>query len=129
MSSQKSGKRRMTQSEVIAHIAKKLNITRAQAKDSFDQLAELAAQVLRSSGEFTLPGIGKLILSERKARAGRNPSTGEAIEIPVKTMLKFRLGKEIKSAVLLEPKAPMEPPIIVSDSTALGGDTNTDSDF
>ena len=66
----------------------------------FDQLAELASNEVKENGEFALPGFGKLVLSERKAREGRNPQTGETIQIPAKTTLKFRLGKSIKDTVV-----------------------------
>lgn len=95
-----TGKKRMTQSEVINHFAEKFGIKRAQAKEMFDALGELAANEVKTNGEFVLPGFGKLVLSERKAREGRNPATGETIQIPAKTTLKFRLGKGLKDSVV-----------------------------
>jgi DNA-binding protein HU-beta len=96
----KEGKKRMTQSEILNHFAEKSGLKRAQVKDFFDQLAELASNEVKNNGEFALPGFGKLVLSERKAREGRNPQTGETIQIPAKTTLKFRLGKSIKDTVV-----------------------------
>jgi DNA-binding protein HU-beta len=96
----KEGKKRMTQSEILNHFAEKTGLKRAQVKDFFDQLAELASNEVKNNGEFALPGFGKLVLSERKAREGRNPQTGETIQIPAKTTLKFRLGKSIKDTVV-----------------------------
>ena len=90
----------MTQSEILNHFAEKTGLKRAQVKDFFDQLAELASNEVKENGEFALPGFGKLVLSERKAREGRNPQTGETIQIPAKTTLKFRLGKSIKDTVV-----------------------------
>lgn len=90
----------MTQSEVINHFAEKFGLKRAQAKEMFEELASLAGNEVKSNGEFVLPGFGKLVLSERKAREGRNPATGETIQIPAKTTLKFRLGKAIKDSVV-----------------------------
>lgn len=90
----------MTQSEILNHFAEKTGLKRAQVKDFFDQLAELASNEVKNNGEFALPGFGKLVLSERKAREGRNPQTGETIQIPAKTTLKFRLGKSIKDTVV-----------------------------
>jgi DNA-binding protein HU-beta len=90
----------MTQSEVFNHFAEKTGLKRAQVKDFFDELANLASGEVKSNGEFVLPGFGKLVLSERKAREGRNPQTGETIQIPAKTTLKFRLGKSIKDTVV-----------------------------
>ena len=96
----KAGKKRMSQSEVVNHFAEKYELTRAQVKELFEELANLATNEVKESGEFVLPGFGKLVLSERKAREGRNPQTGETIQIPAKTALKFRIGKGLKDAVV-----------------------------
>ena len=90
----------MTQSEVFNHFAERTGLKRAQVKEFFDELANLASTEVKNNGEFVLPGFGKLVLSERKAREGRNPQTGETIQIPAKTTLKFRLGKGIKDTVV-----------------------------
>jgi DNA-binding protein HU-beta len=95
-----TGKKRMTQSEVINHFAEKFGLKRAQAKEFFDELGNLAQSEVKANGEFVLPGFGKLVLSERKAREGRNPATGETIQIPAKTTLKFRVGKGLKDSVV-----------------------------
>lgn len=95
-----SGKKRMTQSEVINHFAEKFGVKRAQAKEYFDELVSLAQNEVKTNGEFVLPGFGKLVLSERKAREGRNPATGDTIQIPAKTTLKFRVGKGMKDSVV-----------------------------
>jgi DNA-binding protein HU-beta len=73
---------------------------RAQIKEFFEELANLAMREVKTNGEFVLPGFGKLVLSERKAREGRNPQTGETIQIPAKTTLKFRVGKSMKDTVV-----------------------------
>jgi DNA-binding protein HU-beta len=95
-----TGKKRMTQSEVFNHFAEKTGMKRAQVKEFFDELYNLASGEVKSNGEFVLPGFGKLVKSERKAREGRNPATGETIQIPAKTTLKFRVGKGMKDSVL-----------------------------
>ncbi len=95
-----TGKKRMTQSEVLNHFAEKFGLKRAQVKEIFDELANLAQSEVKTSGEFVLPGFGKLVLSQRKAREGRNPATGETIQIPAKTTLKFRVGKGMKDSVV-----------------------------
>src|SRR3977135_3183564 len=95
-----TGKKRMTQSEVFNHFAERTGMKRAQTKQFFDDLANLATSEVKSCGEFVLPGFGKLVRSERKAREGRNPATGETIQIPAKTTLKFRVGKAMKDSVL-----------------------------
>jgi DNA-binding protein HU-beta len=100
MATTAAGKKRMTQSEVINHFAEKFGMKRAQAKEFFDELGELASREVKTNGEFVLPGFGKLVRSERKAREGRNPATGETIQIPAKTTLKFRVGKGMKDSIL-----------------------------
>ena len=100
MSSRGTRKKRMTQSEVINYIAERSGLNRAQAKQFLEDLANLAVSEVRSGGEFVLPGFGKLVRSERKAREGRNPATGETIQIPAKTTLKFRVSKAAKTAGL-----------------------------
>lgn len=93
------GGKRLTQTEIINHLADKSGMKRAAAKEFMNELANLAASEVKRSGEFTMPGFGKLVLSERKAREGRNPATGAKITIPAKTTLKFRLGKSMKDTV------------------------------
>ncbi|HWT02667.1 MAG TPA: HU family DNA-binding protein [Pyrinomonadaceae bacterium] len=100
MATTAAGKKRMTQSEVLNHFAERFGLKRAQVKELFDELSNLAQSEVKSNGEFVLPGFGKLVLSERKAREGRNPATGETIQIPAKTTLKFRVGKGLKDSVV-----------------------------
>jgi DNA-binding protein HU-beta len=95
-----AGKKRMTQSEVVNYFAEKTGMKRGQVKEFFEELSSLATREVRTNGEFVLPGFGKLVKSERKAREGRNPATGETIQIPAKTTLKFRVGKSMKDTVL-----------------------------
>ena len=72
----------------------------SQARELFDELAALSEKELKRAGEFTLPGMVKLVVQKRKARMGRNPATGEAIKIPAKTVVKARIQKALKDAVL-----------------------------
>ena len=65
-----------------------------------DALSEIAYREVRGTGEITLPGIGKLVKKDRAARMGRNPMTGESIQIPAKVVVKFRVAKAAKDAVL-----------------------------
>ena len=104
MATAASGKKRMTQSEVINHFAEKTGLKRAQVKEFFEELSSLAGNEVKANGEFVLPGFGKLVRSERKAREGRNPATGETIQIPAKTTLKFRVGKAMKDSILPKKK-------------------------
>jgi DNA-binding protein HU-beta len=92
----KNGHKRLSQSEVVNHIAERFDLKRAQAKEFFTELTELAGKELKRNGEFILPGFGKLVLAKRKSREGRNPATGETIKIPAKTTLKFRISKAMK---------------------------------
>ena len=91
--------KRMTQTEIINQLADKTGVKKADAKEFFNALSNLAASEVKKNGEFTLPGFGKLVKAKRKAREGRNPATGEPIKIPAKTTVKFRLGKAMKDAV------------------------------
>jgi DNA-binding protein HU-beta len=100
MPAKSDGKKAMNQSQIINHFAEKFEIKRAQAKEFFVELSSLASKEVKKSGEFVLPGFGKLVLAKRKAREGRNPATGEPIKIPAKTTLKFRVGKAMKDSVV-----------------------------
>ena len=88
----------MTKSQVADHFAKKFSIKKKQAAAYFEELAKLA--YAEAKNQFTIPGIGKLVLVERKARQGRNPATGEIIQIPAKKVVKFRVAKAAKDAIL-----------------------------
>ena len=96
MTEQKFGKRRMSQSEIINHFAQTKGMKKADVKAIFDGISDLAAREVKSNREFVLPGFGRLVKSERKARLGRNPITGDTIQIPSKSVLKFRLSKDMK---------------------------------
>src|SRR5262249_51997575 len=92
--------RRMGKSELFSHFAERFELKRAQAREFFDELTALAEKELKRSGEFTLPGMVKLAAQKQKARRGRNPPTGEAKKIPAKTVVKARIAKQMKDAVL-----------------------------
>ena len=93
----------MTKSQVVAHFAEKFELPKKTAAAILDELSDLAVNQTKKVGEFTLPGVGKLVKSKRKARIGRNPATGEQIKIPAKTVVKMRLSKVCKDAIV--PKA------------------------
>jgi DNA-binding protein HU-beta len=95
----------MSKTAIVAHFSKKFDLKKKVAAAMFEELATLAYKEAKNS--FTLPGIGKLVLVNRKARMGRNPKTGEAIMIPAKTVVKFRVAKACKEAVL--PKKAAKP--------------------
>jgi DNA-binding protein HU-beta len=91
---------KMTQAQMITALAAKVNLPKKDTKEILATLADLAHKETKRNGEFILPGVGKLVKQRRKARMGRNPATGEAIKIPAKTVLKFRIAKAAKDAVL-----------------------------
>lgn len=92
--------RRMGKSELFTHFAERFEMKRSQAREFFDELATLCEKELKRSGEFVLPGMVKLVVQKRKQRMGRNPATGEPIKIPAKTVVKARIVKQLKDAVL-----------------------------
>ena len=89
----------MTKTALVRAMAEKLDIPNKQAAAGLEMLAELAVKETKKNGEFTIPGIGKLVKAERKARLGRNPQTGETIKIKAKTVVKFRVAKATKDAI------------------------------
>jgi DNA-binding protein HU-beta len=93
-------KKPMTKSQTVSHFAKKFEISKRMASEVIDEVAALAVSETKKAGSFTLPGIGKLVLVKRKARMGRNPGTGEAIKIPAKTVVKMRIAKAAKEAIV-----------------------------
>ena len=88
----------LSKSQIASTIAEKNGITKKQAAEILDQIAEMAYKNAKNS--FTLPGLGKLVLVNRKARIGRNPATGEQINIPAKKVVKFRVAKAAKDSIL-----------------------------
>ncbi len=90
----------MTKSETLQHLADKMDKSKKEVSEMMDAIVELAYQETKKSGEFTLPGLGKLQKKAREARMGRNPATGESIKIPAKTVIKFRIAKAAKDAIL-----------------------------
>jgi DNA-binding protein HU-beta len=89
---------KMSKSAIASHLAEKIGISKKQATALMEAQAELAYKQAKNS--FTLPGIGKLVLVNRKARIGRNPATGQEIQIPAKKVVKFRVAKAAKDAIL-----------------------------
>ena len=89
----------MTKTALVRHMAEKLGITNKEAAAGLELLADTAIKETKKNGEFTIPGIGKLVKAERKARLGRNPQTGETIKIKAKTVVKFRVAKAAKDAI------------------------------
>jgi DNA-binding protein HU-beta len=88
----------LSKAQLAAAIADKNSITKKQAVEILDYIAALAYKHAKDT--FTLPGIGKLVLKNRAARIGRNPKTGEQIQIKAKKVVKFRVAKAAKDAIL-----------------------------
>jgi DNA-binding protein HU-beta len=88
----------LTKSQIITSVAESAEITKKQATAALDALVSLAYKNAKNS--FTVPGLGKLVLVNRKARMGRNPATGEQIKIAAKRVVKFRVAKAAKDAIL-----------------------------
>jgi len=90
--------KQMTKSAILSHLAQKSELSKKQVAELMDQLLTLATK--EAKNVFVVPGFGRLVLANRKARMGRNPQTGEPIKIPAKRVVKFRLSKSLKDAVL-----------------------------
>ncbi len=95
---------KMTKTQIVKAMAEKLSVEPKQVQQFFVVMAEIATEQTRESGEFTVPGLGKLVKAERKERMGRNPQTGEQIKIAAKTTVKFRIAKAATEAIA-PPKA------------------------
>jgi DNA-binding protein HU-beta len=89
----------MTKTQLVRHMAEKNELNNKQAAAFLDGLAEVAIKETKKNGVFIIPGLGRLVKSNRKARMGRNPQTGEAIKIPAKVVVKFRVAKAAKDSI------------------------------
>ena len=90
----------MTTTQLIRALAEANGLTNVQARGVMDTLASLAVQEVKKNGLFVIPGIGRLVRVDRKARMGRNPATGESIKIAAKKVVKFRVAKSAKDAIV-----------------------------
>ncbi len=90
---------RMTQSQLIRHLAGCCEVSNKKAHQFLEELAQTALQETKRKGVFVLPGIGRLVKANRKARMGRNPATGQTIKIAAKTVVKFRVAKVAKESI------------------------------
>jgi DNA-binding protein HU-beta len=96
---------RMTQTQLVRSLAENCEVPNKTARSFVEQLASMAIQEVKKNGVFVIPGLGRLVRQERKARMGRNPATGESIKIPAKKVVKFRVAKAAKDAIV-PPKKP-----------------------
>jgi len=90
----------MTQTQLVRSLAESCEVNNKTARQMLDCLGSMAIGEVKKNGVFVLPGIGRLVRVERKARMGRNPATGEAIKIPAKKVVKFRVAKAVKDAIV-----------------------------
>jgi DNA-binding protein HU-beta len=95
----------MTQTALVKELAGGAEVPNKVAKAIVENLATIAVRETKKNGVFVIPGIGRLVRQERKARMGRNPATGESIKIPAKKVVKFRVAKACKDAIV-PPKKP-----------------------
>ena len=90
----------MTQTQIVQTLAEKCEVTNKISKAMMNCLGQTAIAEVKKNGVFVVPGIGRLVRVDRKARMGRNPATGEAIKIPAKKVVKFRVAKAAKEAIV-----------------------------
>jgi len=90
----------MTKSQLLEVLAGETGLSKKDVGNFLDKLSNLALKEVKQSGEFVIPGLGKLVKINRAARMGRNPATGESIQIKAKTVVKFKVAKAAKEAVL-----------------------------
>jgi len=88
----------LTKSQVLDHLSKKTGTTKKLAGQFLDELVALSYKEAKK--QFIIPGLGKLVVSARKKRMGRNPQTGASIVIPARKVLKFKVAKQAKDAIL-----------------------------
>lgn len=90
-----------TKNEIVDAIALQTNLSKTTVRLVIDALPDAASSFLKKDGSVTLPGIGKLKVATKAARTGRNPRTGESVQIPAKTVVKFSASKAIEEAVAI----------------------------
>jgi DNA-binding protein HU-beta len=84
----------------VSYLAEQTELSKKQVAGFMDELQKLAVKEAKRSGAFVIPGIGKVVLSNRKARMGRNPQTGEPIKIAAKRVVRIRAVKVLKDSIL-----------------------------
>ena len=95
---------RMTQTQLVRALAESCDLSNKVARQFLENLAATAIKEVKKNGIFVVPGLGRLVRVERKARTGRNPATGEAINIPAKRVVRFRVAKAVKEAIMATSK-------------------------
>ena len=92
--------KKMSKTQLATELAEATGTNKKTAAQFIESLSEIAYREAKKNGEFTVPGLGKLVKSHRAARTGRNPQTGEPIQIKARTALKFRVAKAAKDSIL-----------------------------
>ena len=92
--------KRMTQSQLVKKLAASVGVSNKVAKQLLDTYAQVAVAETKKNGVFVMPGVGRLVRVDRKARMGRNPATGATIKIPAKKVVKFRVAKAVRDAIV-----------------------------
>ena len=92
--------KRMTQTQLVKKLAETCGVANKVAKTLIETYAAVAVAETKKNGVFVLPGVGRLVRVDRKARMGRNPATGQPIKIPAKKVVKFRVAKAVKDAIV-----------------------------
>jgi DNA-binding protein HU-beta len=100
----KMARKPMTKAQSESHFAKNFEFSKRNAAEVFDEVPSLAISESKKTGSFAIPGIGKWVMVKRKARMGRNPATAKAIKIPAKTVVKMRIRKSAKEAIVPKKK-------------------------
>lgn len=90
----------MTQTQIVKAMAEACEVSSAKARQMLTFLSDTAVKEVKKNGLFVVPGLGRLVRVERKARMGRNPATGESIKIAAKKVVKFRIAKSAKDAIV-----------------------------
>jgi|ERR1700681_1270589 DNA-binding protein HU-beta len=91
---------KMTQARLVRALAESCEVSNRVSKEFLEKLAKTAIKEVKTNGVFVVPGLGRLVRSERKARVGRNPATGATINIPARKVVKFRVAKAVKDAIM-----------------------------
>jgi len=89
----------MNKGDLISKIAENAKLSRAQAGDALNSVLDSIGDALKSGDKVTLIGFGTFMVSKREARSGRNPQSGESIQISAKNVVKFKPGKELSDSV------------------------------
>jgi len=92
--------KKMSQSQLVKELAGACEVPNKSAKTFLANFASIAVRETKKNGVFVIPGLGRLVRVERKARVGRNPATGEAIKIPAKKVVKFRVAKAVRDSIV-----------------------------